>query len=316
MKEDILGYLFDALDLEEEARIEKRIDQDPEFRKKVEELRRLTLPLAEDDCIEPPKGLAERTLAAIHAANVPASDRVVREWSAEPRTAMRPIDFAVSACLLGIAAILVFPAIASIRGDHSRILCTDQLRRLGVCLAMYANQENGQFPYIDAEGPMAYAGSFAIQLKARDLMTDEQLLICPSANSSLVKVPAMGEYLAALERPEQVERDRKYMSGSYGYALGFRQSGSHRGLTTQSDAHPVLSDRPPRQQEIMYVNSPNHQDQGQNVLYAGGNVRWLPSRVYGKDDLFRNNVCQVAAGVGPTDSVIGVSEASPYPSDL
>lgn len=315
MNEDILGYLFDALEGDDEARIEKRMDQDPEFRKRVEELRRLTLPLAEDDCIEPPPGLADRTLRFIQAANTPApSPLAAREWAPEPRTAMRPLDFAISACLLGIAALLVFPAIASIRGDHARIRCTNQLRELGISLAMYANQESGLLPFVDAEGPMSYAGAFTVQLKARDLIPNEQLLVCPSANSSLVKVPSLTEYIEEMATPEKAAKERRYMSGSYGYALGFRQNGMHKGLTISLNTQPVLSDRPPRAEEIRFTNSPNHQDRGQNVLYAGGNVRWLPCRVFGRDDLFRNNACQIGAGVGPHDTVIGVSEASPYPS--
>lgn len=314
MKEDILGYLFDALDAEEEARIERLIDEDPAFRQQVEELRRLTMPLAEDDCIEPPPGLAERTLKLVQSASVSPAAPYTREWSSDSRSTLRPLDFAVSACLLGIAALLVFPAIASIRGDHARILCTNQLRQLGVSLAMYAHQENGQFPFIDADGPMSYAGAFAIQLKSRDLLPDEQVLVCPSANSSLVKVPSIDEYLSEQDPTEKLINRRRYMSGSYGYALGFRQNGQHKGLTANSDMRPVLSDRPPRQDEIQFSNSPNHRDHGQNVLCAGGSVRWIPCRVFGKDDLFRNHACQVAAGVGPTDTVIGVSEAVPYPS--
>lgn len=313
MKDDLVGYLLDALSAEEEAQVERRLEQDPGLAKELDRLRRVMVPLADDDCIEPPDGLANRTLEFVREASLPAA-AARREWNHESRALMRPVDFAVAAGLLCIAAMLVLPAIATIRGDHGRVLCADQLRQVGVSLAMYADNENGQFPYVDSDGPMSYAGVFTVSLQAKDLLTDERQFVCPSAKSALVHIPrSLEEYLSTLQNPSRALYQRRHLSGSYGYSLGFHENGRHRGATL-SGLHPLISDRPPRDHEIAYVNSPNHDGKGQNVLYGGGNVRWLPSRIYGRDDLFRNSDCQIGAGIGASDAVIGVSEASPYPS--
>jgi hypothetical protein len=310
MKEDILGYLLDALEPHEQDAIEKRIEQDPAFREEVEASRRLTFPLARDDHIEPPPGLAARTLAFTRTTIFAAA---ANDW-AEARSRMRPIDFAVAAGILCVAAMLVFPAIATIRGDQARVLCAEQLRNLGVALAMYAEQESDRFPYVDATGPMNNAGIFAVLLKSRELITDGRALVCPSANSAVALIPEVSEYLEERMDPSRVANLRRNMAGSYGYVLGYQQDGTHRGFTFRNDSRPVMSDRPPRLEELLhFMNSPNHQDRGQNVLYADGNVRWLPSRIFGRDDLFLNQKCEVGAGIGLSDIVIGVSESTPYP---
>lgn len=318
MSDDLLGYLFDTLDLEEQKAIEERLEREPALRAELERLRQLTCPLATDDIIEPPLGLAARTVEAIQRGEpiqpipLTASIPTTREWP-ESAPRMRAVDFVVAASVLGIAAMLVFPAIASLRGDQARILCTEQLRKVGVALAMYAQQESEQLPFVAPSGPTNNAGIFALSLKARELVTDPRTFLCPAAANGIVLLPEPLKYLSdnsAFDR----ERIRMYMSGSYGYMLGYHANGIHQGFARASDNHPVVADRPPRSDEVHFVNSPNHQDTGQNVLYADGSVRWLPSRIVVYDDIFRNRNCEVAAGVDASDVVIGASEATPYPN--
>ena len=308
MQEDILGYLLDSLEPDEQEAIERRIEQDAEFAREVERMRRTLLPLAEDDRIDAPSDLADRTCSLTRYV-VQASGRT--EWT-EARPRMRPIDFAVAAALLFVAATLVFPAIASIRGDQGRIGCANQLREIGVALAMYADQEGGRFPYVAADGPMNNAGIYSVLLKTRDLIDEESTLVCPAADSGMVIVPGLDDYLRAFDDPGRVENLRRYMGGSYGYTLGYQVDGRHDGFVPRDDRQPVVSDRPARASEGRFFNSPNHGDQGQNVLFAGGHVMWIPSRVYGKDDLFRSHDFRIGAGINSSDTVIGVSEATPF----
>jgi anti-sigma factor RsiW len=46
--EDLLGYLFDAVDAPEAERIERELESDPLARARLEELRRVNRLLAED----------------------------------------------------------------------------------------------------------------------------------------------------------------------------------------------------------------------------------------------------------------------------
>ncbi|MFO0944640.1 MAG: hypothetical protein U1D30_01645 [Planctomycetota bacterium] len=312
-QDDLIGYVFDALEPAEQERIEAKIASDPELAKKVDELRRMVIPLAADDVIVPADDLAARTIERIanHDSRRPTV-RPITEWGGGNVT-IRPLDFIVAATLFGVAALLAIPALIQLRGDQERILCAEQFRRLGVALAMYAEQEHNQLPFVAESGPMNNAGVFAIQLKERELLPDAKALVCPGANNSVVMVPDPKKWIDSSLPHFERDHFRRYMGGSYGYLLGYQDSGKHLGFSVQSTSQPVMSDRPPRaEEEIQFVNSPNHANRGQNVLYADGSVRWLPRPQYGKDQLFRNDNGDVGAGLHCTDAVIGVSESTPY----
>ena len=309
MRDDIVGYVFDCLDPDEQERIEERMERDPQFRAAVERVRRLLRPLAMDDCVEPPAGLCERTLAFVHGASAARSRA---EW-APSRSAARLVDYMVAASLLIVSATVLLPALSQVQLEQRRLACADQLHHLGVALAMYAEQEGGQLPYVAPQGPMNNAGIFTVLLKSRDLIADGKSLVCVASDNLPVALPAQEEYLAAQNSPAYLRFLRRRMAGSYGYALGYRQVGYHHGLCLRNDARPVVSDRPPRVDDGPSANSPNHLGRGQNVLFADGNVRWLTTANFAGDDLFHNQAGMVGAGLGSSDTVIGVSEATPYP---
>ena len=94
---------------------------------------------------------------------------------------------------------------------------------------------------------------------------------------------------------------------TYAYTLGFRdEAGQLRGVDRApgSDLVPILADAPVRQ-ETMAV--PVNHRRGQNVLFAGGNVRFYTTSNVGlnADDIFCNRLGKVGAGVDPEDTVLG-----------
>lgn len=309
MNEDILGYLLDALEPEEQERIEARIAADSGFCAEVERIRRLLFPLADDDHIEPPPNLADRTIDSVR--EVVLSGRGT-EWA--PWSRIGVLDVLVAASVLAVMVSLMIPAVATVRGVHSRLLCADHLRSIGVALAMYTERDGRCFPFVAESGPLNNAGSFALMLKQRELIAGVDALRCPAAESTLVILPEPSGYLGRAPSAGEQQEARRYMSGSYGYVLGYQEEGGHRGYRSGVDAQPLVSDRPPRLGERIGPNSPNHGGTGQNVLFAGGNVRWMTGRLFAGDDLFRNDVQAVGAGLGSRDTVIGVSEATPYPA--
>ncbi|HVJ81690.1 MAG TPA: hypothetical protein VNC50_11520, partial [Planctomycetia bacterium] len=234
------------------------------------------------------------------------------EWS-PPRQRMRFLDFAVVCSVIGIGALLVFPAIATLRGDQARIVCADRLRAVGVALGMYADIESNNLPYVDKTGPLNNAGSFAYALKAKELIGEISMFVCPGADSALVRIPTPEDLQAAESDPARFNSLRRSMSGSFGYLLGYEDGGEYRGRMLRQST-PVVSDRPPRASEYAgSANSPNHQFQGQNVLFSDGSIRWLTNPTYRGDALFINDAGIAAAGCRSGDAVIGVSEATPYP---
>lgn len=310
---DIVGYVLDLLEPAEQESIEAQLERDPALRAEVEVLQRSLALLASDDMIEPPAGLAHRTMRCFAQPHMMASREPVAT-----RVPLRAVDLLVATGCLTLALLLVLPALYALRLDEDRVLCAQRLSRLGVALALYAQRESGQLPYIAAEGPLNNAGSFAVMLKSRDLLEDTNSLICPSANSMVAVVPDV-DYVAQQReiKGPQWDRLRRLMSGSYGYVLGHQERGQHLGVPLRSDRQPIVSDRPCRASEAQANdnhNSPNHHGRGQNVLFADGSVRWLSSPQQAGDDLFTNNGGRVAAGWNAYDAVIGVSEAVPYPS--
>lgn len=313
-KDDIVGYIFDTLEPREEHRVEERAARDATLAAAIEEMRRVTVPLAEDDPIEPPLGLAGRAIEALRRRRPGTQES--RPWSGG-QASVRPLDVIVAATLFGIAGILVLPAIVRLRGEQSRIVCADRLRNLGMALALYAEQEGGHLPYVAPYGPMSNAGIFALHLRERDLLPDHRQLVCPSANNAVALVPPVDEYLREQEDPLTGAYLRRQMAGSYGYLLGYRDGATHRGFRPSDSPGratlPILSDRPPRADEWTFTSSPNHANSGQNVLFADGHVRWLTDPLLAKDNLFRDAKGRVGAGLTADDIVIGASETTPYP---
>ena len=68
-------------------------------------------------------------------------------------------------------------------------------------------------------------------------------------------------------------------------------------------------------QRLRAVNSPNHQGEGQNVLYIDGHVSFHTTRAAGidGDDIYVNQEGHVSAGCNLRDSVLGASWVRPYP---
>lgn len=316
--EDLLGYLFDTLEAPDIERIERELEADELARARLEELRRVNRLLAEDDNIDPPMGLAANTLNLVQRQIV-ADDRAAvavagKEWG-ETGSKMRAVDFAVVASVLGLAAVLVLPAIATLRGDQARLACADNMRQLGVAISSYAHTENGHIPFIAPNGMLDNAGAFTVALKERELLGNVRHIICPGSNAGVAIVPSVDELRqAAASDPDRVKTLKRYMGGSYGYLMGFDQFGIYYGRSLADKTMPLVADRPPRGEEgISSPNSPNHGYSGQNILFADGSVRWLPSPIWRGENFFINNIGSVAAGLSPYDLVIGLSEAQPHP---
>src|SRR5687767_12284457 len=87
MREHLLGYLMGALEPHETEQLEVSLAQDDQLRRELDSLRHCLEPLAADQGhLDPPHGLAERTLRHVVAsAPVPAirpSPASARGWRA------------------------------------------------------------------------------------------------------------------------------------------------------------------------------------------------------------------------------------------
>lgn len=249
----------------------------------------------------PPTGLAMRTVARL--AEVLVAERAHSADSViVPSTVARTIAGSDSPVFLGrrradlivagAIGLLVFglsvTGVQKLRADASIRYCQNTLRDIHNSLTHYADVHQGRYPAIGGSaGPNA--GDFASELARSGHLPGDLLPVCPGDQ-------------------EGVNRQVGYT-----YTLGFRSpSGSLVGfrrpdpLNGDTDSMPLLADFPASAVAPMGGPTSPH-GRGQNVLYAGGHVRYTTSAAVGPDgdDIFRNASGQVRAGLSPFDVCLG-----------
>lgn len=338
MREELVGYLLDALSADERAAVERRLRQDPRLQYELELLHDSLEPLRNDEEVfAPPPGLALRACAHVsrHTAAVAGHLSGVAHAAGVKRRggkAMAPAlawggkfggnwslaDLVVAAGIFLAATTLLFPALQHSR-NHARIAgCQNNLRQLGASLAQYSQFEGGYFPAIPSAGKLAAAGLYAVELSEKQLLPDEQLLLCP--NSPLAAREADSPFHVPT-RPQlqvasgaQLASLHKAMGGSYGYNLGYMQDGDYRTVRNQGrPTFAMMADAPSL--ELEGRRSKNHNTCGQNVLYEDGHVRFVTNCMQeeNSDHIYLNDDGLMAAGTHEHDATVGASHVAPLP---
>lgn len=308
MRDQLIGYLLEALEPGEMAEVAAQLNRDPQLKRDLEILARGLEPLAGEKApFEPPAGLARRTgefvvsQTRVMTAPAPRSNRWT--WA----------DAAVAAGLFIAAAALFFPAVNQSRFAGRVLACQNNLRELGVALTNYSDLHDGYFPNIPADGRLSAAGIYAPRLMEGKYLSNHNLLVCPA--SPLAEevqdfhVPTCKDLQVAPDAV--VVRLHRQMGGSYGYNIGYVAGGQYHGTRNLHRTNfAVMADAPSSSTPF---GSPNHGGHGQNVLFEDGHVQYLTScKARGcKDDIFLNDQGQLAAGVHLHDAVIGPSHARP-----
>jgi hypothetical protein len=319
-RELLLGHLLDALDEDEQAALDARLQSDPEYRKEWVLLGRQLEPLTKLKIdYDPPPGLAERTcqFVAAHIPN-PAPAGSYRKFSPEVAPPswigrMTKLDMAMASIVSVVAILLIFPAIANSRFSARRAACQDNLRELGSALTQYSQANGGYFPAVPSQGKLATAGIYAPVLFQNKFITDVNRVVCPDSRLAEqrngFRIPTYNEL--ELTSPAKIVDLRPTLGGSYGYNLGYTKEGMY--LPTKNlnrDNFAIMADAPSDRPEHQ---SENHGGWGQNVLFENNSVKFVTTSKPGgsSDDFFTNDAGQVSAGLQQNDSVIGASKAAP-----
>jgi hypothetical protein len=319
MEENLIGYLLHALDPATEREVEAYLREQPEAMKRLEKLKRAMQPLESDrDSIDPPAGLASRTVAKVEAMRkpVPAAPPTILRAPPPGYSWWRRPDVLVAACLLIAALGIMSPAIFRARLMQDRIYCATNMRDLHQSLVDYSQLNNSAFPQIEARSGHNAAGVYLPMLNDQGVLRPGFSTRCPARGESVLTPRSMRE-LETMS-PEEFARVAPQLSGCYAYSLGYRDAdGKLHGLRADDgDDLPILADRPLTPEDSSQCgglrdNSPNHR--GQNVLYIGGNVRFHKTPEVGRahDHIFVDRKGNVCAGKDKDDTVLGMSADKP-----
>ncbi len=323
IREQLLGYLLDALEDAERIEVEQQLEANPELRDELETLARTLEPLAETyEEFEPPARLAERACSLVAACTsvTPAGKglRPVTRAEVRGRNRWSIADVVVMAGICLAGAMLFFPAISQSRYAARLQACQNNLRELGFALVDFSEKAGqGHFPEVPIEGNRAVAGIYAPILLDAGYLTDESRIICPS--SALAEreinwvVPSLVEIDQASGRA--LVLIQASIGGSYGYNLGVVVNGLHRAPRNLGRTHfAMMSDAPSVQ--LAGHRSTNHGGRGDNILYEDGHIRYVVEQSTEGDDPFVNRLGWMEAGLDINDSVVAPSFTPPFVSNV
>jgi hypothetical protein len=328
MREQLIRYLLGELDADERRDLQSRLKSSPELRAELEQLRSCFAASQDDDLFAPdaPSGLAARTAGLVTGAEG-ASDRLgARDRGELSHAGDGPAgflgwslaDLTVAGGVMLAVSMLIFPALRNSRDGTRRTYCQDNLRQMGVLIASHAQDRGGLIPEV---APNEHAGMFAIRLVARGYIAPEdlaKLLVCPGAPVA-DKIRA-GVYKIELPDAEEIRKlssaelalASAKASPCYAYRLPYRTAGKYILIRDERRRmSPVLSDA--SGDDRINPMSPNHGRRLVQVQWADGSSRPLPSFMLPglDDDMYHNKLGKVAAGLGPLDTVLGRSDATP-----
>jgi prepilin-type processing-associated H-X9-DG protein len=323
MDENLVGYLLKALDADSQREVEGYLRTHPEERNRLELLRRALAPLASDPDVEPPPNLWVRTLARVaehQCRKLPAAPaEPPTQRVAASRRNWRWVDALVAAGIFLCAVGLALPGVNYLWQRHAITACQNNLRLFHASLMGYSDMHGGALPRIEAQGAKSVAGSFVPMLHDAKVLDSSVTVSCPSQPTCHPADYSVDELERIKQRQPQDFNDlARTLSGCYAYSLGYFQAGQLFGVTRDADARlPIMADAPPFRKGAAWPtgNSTNHGGRGQNVLFLDGSVAFCTTRGVGPDgdDIYLNQHNLLAAGLGPRDSVLGPSWASPYP---
>ena len=322
MRDELVGYLLNALDDPEARRVEAALadpERGPGLRRDLDALRAATRVLDHDrDPVPAPAGLATRTLALVRSQARTAPRPLPIPQVLGPATdGVEPhprawIDRAIMAAMALAACILVGPLLLDAITESRARRAERNLHKSSDALQGYA-ESHRFFPSPPDAGPLSRAGLYAPTLvsEQRLVADDGTLLVAgtPLQQRGGFRIPSLDELKEAIGTPQFDELVRT-MGGDYGYTLGHRDAAGvlqpNRNL--RREHHPLMADAPDEGCE----RSSNHPDGVHHILFEDGHVRrGFPNDLHRDDHLFRNHAGRTAAGTDPDDAVIGDSHHQP-----
>jgi hypothetical protein len=328
MREQLIRYLLGELDADERRDLQSRLKSSPELRAELEQLRSCFAANQDEDLFAPdaPSGLAARTAGLVAGGEGASNSLGARQTTELSHAGGSPAgflgwslaDLTVAGGVMLAVSMLIFPAIQNSRDGTRRVVCQDNLRQIEILIATHAQNRNGLIPEVGAHEP---AGVFAIRLIGRGYISSDdlaKLLVCPGAPvADKIRAGVYRIVLPSAEEihgmsPVQLAHAAANASPCYNYRLPYQKDGRFISIQEgRGSISPVLSDAAGDGETDSM--SPNHGGRLVQVQCADGSLRLLTSVTLPgvNDDMYHNDLGKVAAGMGPWDTVLAPSNATP-----
>lgn len=315
MRENLIGYVLNALEPTEQAEIEAQLGRDPHLKRELELLTRSLEPLSWDQGMHnPPVGLASRCCTFVAEQT---KVRLPAPAGAAPPSHWRMADIGVAAGVFLAATLLFWPAMNQSRYAAQVRGCQNNLRQVGMAYSAYSDMFPGRLPAVAVNSPSNRAGVQPVLLVDHGLIKEAHLLVCPGSDLADEKdnfnVPTRAELERAVAA-KLAELHRR-MGGSYSYSLGFIKDGKYYSpRDLRRVRHALMADAPNHAAPDRF--SSNHGQSGQNVLFEDFHVEFITSCRCREcqDHIFENREGKPYAGLDEDDVVLGVSDAVPLES--
>jgi prepilin-type N-terminal cleavage/methylation domain-containing protein/prepilin-type processing-associated H-X9-DG protein len=189
------------------------------------------------------------------------------------------IELLVVIAIIGILAALLLPALARARENARRAVCKSNLKEIGYGIKLFSDDHDEDYPSADATGdptgsPYTVKGSLV--LLNPDYIKPFKTFICPS--NVLAEVADDAADFIDVTTPNPV--------CSYAYRVGLSETArpdtglvmdetydNGNAVGTWADLTNVKDPAGGNNPEAL-----NHGEDGVNVLFAGGHVRWVNTR--------------------------------------
>lgn len=332
--ETIIGYLLSSLPEDEMEFIEDRLLLESLTGKdslavRIADLRDLLHPieLAHSENFEPASDLTDRTMAVVQSvasdqsAVTPAvrrSSNVLSIESGEGSSKIAWMDGLVTVGVCLIVICLVLPGVWNAREQARRISCANKLRNLSLSMHNFANlRGDGEFPKVDPNGELSFAGVYAIRLKDAQLIETAQEVWCP-ANSftrTVEQLPSLEVYSQSTQAEKHVWK--RTVGGTYAYNLGYVNGGAYYTPSVREvQQKPLIGDFVYLQEAGSTRLRGTHSGDIANIVFTDGQVVAIKladldfsPRI---DHPYFNNAQLRAAGLSDNDACLAPSFVAPF----
>lgn len=321
--ETLMGYLLLALPDAEQWRIEALAASDTVLQQRIEDLRELLAPIRESEQpVEPCAGLTASTMAFIEKASHSdellslANPRMSQPlFESDRATRLAWIDSIVTVAAGIVILTILLPSIWYSRESARRLYCAENLRQIGHAITLFRQGDlERKIPKIELDGPLAFAGVYAVRLKQAGLLETSRLIWCPAMESLDLDqtIPTVQVFLAA--SPQQQENWKFTAGGNYSFNLGnvVEENYTTPGFAGRSHFAVLGDSLMPKGSDEDFQTI--HGRNTSNVLYDDGRIQsMLVNRNFAPslDNPYLNRALIQAVGYGLDDTCLGPSFQNP-----